>query len=278
MLDNLNRRNFLGKSITAAGAAGLFTASSLGNSGAFPIANKNPGSKPDAQQKTILAIGAHYDDLPFGISGILLDAVQKNYRVVILNIIGDYSNWAPVRDRVKELRANSIRLASERGMEMRFLSYASMQFEVNDKTKREMAEVVAEVQPELAFMLWRRDRHPDHEVAALLSEAALRQPGAILGRPGIKIPKRIYYYDNGPGHTVNFEPDTFVDVSAHWPAAMEWLGRNMAFVRKQTYDPMSPDGSQDVKKKLALYRGMTCGVEYAEALMAYKNYPEVILR
>lgn len=271
MSDNLNRRSFLGKSITAAGAAGMAAANSVS------LAGTAEPAKPAAHQKTILAIGAHYDDCPFGIPGILLDAVQKNYRVVILNIIGDYSNWAPVSDRVEELRANSIRLASERGMEMRFLTYASMQYEVNDKTQREMAEVVADVQPDIAFMLWRRDRHPDHEVASLLSEAALRQPGAILGRPGIRIPKRIYYYDNGPGHTVDFKPDTYVDVSPHWPAAMEWLARNMAFVRKQEYDPGSPDGSQKVKEKLALYRGMACGTEYAEALMAYKAYPEEIL-
>jgi len=110
-----------------------------------------------------------------------------------------------------------------------------------------------------------------------LSEAALRQPGAILNQSGIKIPKRIYYYDNGPGHTVDFEPDTYVNVSAHWPAAMEWLGRNMAFVRKQAYDPKAPDGSQAVKERLAQYRGLACGVDYAEALMAYKDYPAEIL-
>ena len=225
----------------------------------------------------MLAIGAHYDDCPFGIPGILLGAVQKEYRVVILNIIGDYSDWAPVNGRAEKLRETSIRLASERGMEMRFLNYASMDFEVNDKTKRELAEVVAEVQPELALMLWRRDRHPDHEVASLLSEAALRQPSAILGRSGIRPPRRVYYYDNGPGHTVDFEPDTYVDVSAHWSAAMEWLGRNMAFVRNETYDPLSPDGAQAVKEKLAGYRGMACGVKYAEALRSYKAYPSEIL-
>jgi N-acetylglucosamine malate deacetylase 1 len=47
----------------------------------------------------------------------------------------------------------------------------------------------------------------------------------------------------------------------------------MAFVRNRPYDPQSLDASQSVKEVLARYRGLTCGVKYAEAVWAAGAYP-----
>ena len=223
--------------------------------------------------RTILAIGAHYDDCPFGIPGILLQAIKKHQRVVVLSLIGDYTNWPPVKGRERQLRDFSIELAKERGIEMRFLNYASMGFEPTLETKRAAAEVVAEVQPDTAFMLWNRDRHPDHEAASAICHAALHQPARLLGRDNVKTPGRIYWYNNGPGHTIGFEPDTFVDVTAEWPAAMEWLGRLMAFVKNEPYDQAKVEAALDTKTVLARYRGLSCGARYAEAIRGMRAYP-----
>jgi LmbE family N-acetylglucosaminyl deacetylase len=230
-----------------------------------------------AQPKTLLAIGAHYDDCVFGVPGILLQAVRKHYRVVVLSIIGDYTDWAPAKGRAAALRETSEQLAHAHGVELRFLSYASGRYHVNEETKRAVAEVVAEVQPDVAFMLWHQDRHPDHEAAAALSKIALRQAGSILGDARIRAPRQIFCYDNGPGHTIGFEPNTFVDISDDWLSASEWLGQLMAFVRNKPYDPDVPDASVLAKANLARYRGAACGVRHAEALWAMNPRPVEIL-
>jgi len=194
-----------------------------------------------------------------------------------VELIGDYSQWAPAKGRGAELLEVSKTLAHYHGIEMRFLNYASAHFQLNEESKVAVAQVVAEVRPDIAFMLWSHDRHPDHEAASAISRVALRQASSILNDPTVRAPGQIYLYDNGPGHTIGFEPNTFVNVTDVWPGAMDWLGELMAFVQNKTYDPADPGTANLGKANLARYRGAACGVKYAEALWAMNNRPVQIL-
>lgn len=227
--------------------------------------------------KTLLAIGAHYDDCVFGIPGILLQAVRKHYRVVILSVIGDYTNWPPVKGREKELLDGTVQISKEHGVEMRYLKYASHRFDVNLETKQTVAAVVAEVQLDIGFMMWPHDHHHDHEVASTLSKIALQHGDRVVDQRPFKRAQQIYAYDNGPRHTIGFQPNVFVDVTSEWQTAQDWLGRFMALVRNQPYDPKKLDDAQRGKEALARYRGQTCGVQYAEAMWSTTERPRDIL-
>ena len=265
------RRTFL----TAAGAAA--TAGVLGEAS---VAESEGGPRAGSTEKpgTVLAIGSHYDDAPFGIPGILLQAAARGYRVVTLSLIGDYTNWKDVRGRGPELVEGTRKISAEYGAEARFLDYASGKLQFNEESRRAVAEVVAEVKPDVAFMLWSHDQHPDHEVASQLSKVALRLGDRLLPDPFAPFsePRRIYLYDNGPRHTIGFVPDTFVDVTPEWPRAIEWLGRLMALKRNEPYEPGTLDSSQRDKETLARYRGFTCGADYSEAVASGNAYPQAL--
>lgn len=226
---------------------------------------------------TLLAIGAHLDDCIFGIPGIMLQAIRKNYRVVMVAMVGDLSNWPPARGREQALVEGTKQLARDHGAELRVLNFASMQFDVSPDAKEAVAEIVADVQPDVAFTLWPHDTHADHEVSAQVAKVALRHGGRVINPRDVKSPRAIYQFDNGPGHTIGFVPNTFVDITDDWPQAIGWLGKYMALQSDKPYDPNVMDGAQQSKEAIARYRGLTCGVKYAEALWSTASRPQVIL-
>lgn len=265
----------------AAGVANVAGAAGLAAGVTAPTATRaqtpaGPVARGTATRRTILAIGAHYDDCPFGIPGILLQAIARGHRVVILSMIGDYTNWKPVRGRGPALVEGTERVNADFGVESRFLPWASGRLQATEAHRRAVAEVVADVRPDDAFMLWSRDQHPDHEVASELAKSALHLGDRVLADPFAPFvtPRRTYFYDNGPRHTVGFVPDTFVDVTPEWPRAIAWLGRLMAVTRDTAYTDGALDSAQRLKESLARYRGATCGVTYAEALSAANAYPQ----
>jgi LmbE family N-acetylglucosaminyl deacetylase len=264
----MNRRRFL----SAAGAVAA--------AGQASVSARQPQAPTTTTpaRRTILAIGAHYDDSPFGIPGTLLQAVAQGHRVVALAMIGDYSNWKPVRGRGPDIVTGTTRINAEYGVESRFLPWASGMLQSTEAHRRAVAEVVADVKPDTAFVLWSRDQHPDHVVASELSTVALHLGDRVLADPFAPYvtPRRTYMYDNGPRHTIGFVPDTFVDVTKEWPRAIEWLGKLMALTRNESFTAGTLDGSQRLKESLARYRGATCGVTYAEALAAANAYPQTM--
>jgi LmbE family N-acetylglucosaminyl deacetylase len=152
------------------------------------------------------------------------------------------------------LPSSAPRRGRTRRAELRYLGSAAHRFDATSETKRAVAEVVADVKPDVAFLMWPHDRHHDHEVASVLSNLALRHGDRVWDKGLVPVPKRIYAYDNGPRHTIGFEPNTYVDVTPEWPAAADWLGRFMALTRGQPYGRATPDGAVRAKEALDRHR------------------------
>ena len=100
----------------------------------------------------------------------------------------------PTRGREKEFVQGTIDISKEYGTEMHYLKYASHRFDVDQEGKK----AVAEVQPDVAFLMWHQDRHHDHELAAVLSKVALQHGDRLLDKGTFRPAKATYSYDNVP--------------------------------------------------------------------------------
>ena len=61
------------------------------------------------------------DDCEVSAGGLIIKAVNKGHRVVLVNCASDYSTWCVTKGREKDVREKILRKAKEMGVEKRFL-------------------------------------------------------------------------------------------------------------------------------------------------------------
>ncbi len=123
-----------------------------------------------AAERTVLAIGAHPDDVEIGMGGTIAALVAAGHRVTIL----DLTNGEPTpMGSPERRRAESEEAARVLGVARRItLGLPNRYLEDTVENRTAVAEVIREVRPELLFIPYWVDAHPDHVAAERLSEAA----------------------------------------------------------------------------------------------------------
>ncbi|GIU85167.1 MAG: GlcNAc-PI de-N-acetylase [Acidimicrobiales bacterium] len=140
--------------------------------------------------RTVLAVGAHPDDVEFGCGGTLAKWASAGAEVTIAVITdGSIGTWDPGRDpdALREQRRREAERAAEvlgcKGGVV-FLGAPDGFLEANRTLRRELCRVIRDVRPEvvLGHDPWRTDRlHPDHRHAGFLTLDAVciaREPAA----------------------------------------------------------------------------------------------------
>ena len=79
-----------------------------------------------AEKRSVLVIGAHSDECEFCAGGLTLRLIEKGYRAVFLNTVGDLSYWSTVGPRKNEESVEDAkRAAAVLGAEKILLPYNS---------------------------------------------------------------------------------------------------------------------------------------------------------
>jgi len=238
------------------------------------------------ERKTILGVGAHMDDLWYGMGGFALKAVQGGHRVIFINAVGDYSNWPVTKGREADIKPKVRAFAEDKGIEVRFLEYKYEHVPDEAETMTKLAEHCDEIAPDILFFHWFDDTNRDHwKTGAATLYGCLHRSCFLARKPSSEIAEA--YAFQLDAQCRNFVPNVYFDVTETLPDVLEVLitidkiyaeytetnpvrARVEDFTTKRQFE-LTPHSSQ--KFALAITRGAECGVAYAEAYHSYLRRP-----
>jgi len=195
----------------------------------------------------IVALGAHPDDIEYGCGGTLLQAVQNGHEVY-LNVMTE--GLGPV-DRRKEQEA-AARLLGAR--EIIWGGFKDTELAASRELIVAIEKTLNRIKPDIVFVNHSDDAHQDHKNLASSTITACRYIRQVF-----------FYHDYT---TLNFQPDTFVDVGAVLERKKEVLACHASQVGKAY--PTGLDMLESVSA-LAAYYGFMAKVKYAEAFKPLRN-------
>lgn len=146
------------------------------------------------QKLDILAIGAHPDDVEIGMGGTVARLLDDGWRVGILDLTnGEPTPMGTVEKRVAESKEAARLLGIT---ERVTLDFPNRYLADSVETRTRVAEVIRECRPDILFIPYWQDAHPDHVAASQLADAARfyakLTKTQMRGEPFY--PRRVFYY------------------------------------------------------------------------------------
>jgi len=123
--------------------------------------------------KTILAFGAHPDDVEWRVSGTLLRFSRIAYKTHIIDLTrGEKAILGTPEEREKEAMKAAKILKAEREI----LDFGDKNIKVDKKSKLVIQQIIEKYKPNIIFSPYYQDEHLDHENTGKL----LKQHGPIF--------------------------------------------------------------------------------------------------
>lgn len=218
--------------------------------------------------KRIIIISAHPDDEILGAGGTLLKHIENGDEVYWLITTNISEDKGFTKERVN-LRQQEIRKVEKAlGVKSTFLlNYPTMQLSYSTIIGMvpRISEIFNEVKPEIIYCVNRSDAHSDHRItfdAVMACTKSFRYPFI----------KKVLLYECisetefAPALPEKvFIPNYFVDVSKHFTKKLEI----MKIYESELGEHPFPRSLRNIEA-LAVFRGASVGVEYAEAFQLIK--------
>lgn len=218
----------------------------------------------------ILAIGAHPDDVEINCGGTLAKYVKQGHKVFTATTTsGNVGSATLSMEEIAKIRKEEAkRAAAHIGAEYLCLDYDDEMFFEDREARLALINLVRYCKPDVILTHSPHDYNPDHELTSKIArDIAVMIPVAKIVTPNPPCPTipKLIYFETVSG--VGFVPTDYVDISdvIETKIAMCYEHQSQISWMRANY---GKDENFDFFKKTRLmnaYRGMQCGVEYAEA-------------
>ena len=217
----------------------------------------------------VMAIGAHPDDLEILCAGTLARYVAEGHEVVMCHIAdGDRGSYEHTREEIRAIRDEEARAAAAIiGAEYMALGMADGEVNAADPGQRErVTEAIRVARPDVVIAHSPNDYMTDHVEASRLafdSSFMATLPLFETASPHLAEVPALVYMETVTGN--DFVPVEFVDISAHIETKLNALDQHQSQLRWLA----DHDGVDmlDQIRTVSRYRGLQCGVEYAEGFV-----------
>lgn len=225
----------------------------------------------------VLAISCHPDDVEVNCAGTLAKCVKRGDKVTICHVAnGNLGHVEIAPDELREIRReeakNSGALA---GIEVITCDIGDVRVYDGCKEQRDkVVDVIRRVKPDFIITHAPNDYMPDHvAVSKLVFDAsfAASVEHYETGVAGAADLTPIYYMDTTAG--VNFIPTEYVDITEEIDLKLEMLECHVSQM-KWMRDHDNIDFAEFVKT-CSRYRGLQCGVGYAEGFTQCLAWPKI---
>ena len=226
----------------------------------------------------VLAIGCHPDDMEISCSGTLAKCVKRGDKVTVCHVAnGNLGHEIISPDELRVMRREEARSAGKlAGIEVVTLDIGDLLPNAANIEHRDMVvELIRKVQPDFIITHSPTDYMPDHrEVSKLVFDASFAASVPQYGKGGKAAVTPIYYMDNLAG--LNFNPTEYVDITDEIDLKIDMLECHVSQL-KWMRDHDHIDFAEFVRS-CSRFRGLQCGVQYAEAFSQEMVWPKVTTR
>lgn len=226
----------------------------------------------------VLAIGCHPDDIEVNCVGTLIKCVKRGDKVTACHVAnGNMGHELIMPDELRKIRAEEAKKAGAlAGIEVISCDIGDLRvYEGSEEQRNKVVDVIRKVQPDMIITHSPTDYMPDHvAVSRLVFDAAFAAsvPHYETAVSGASKVTPIYYMDNTEG--VNFIPTEYVDITEEIDLKMEMLECHVSQLKwLRDHDDIDFAG---VVRVCSRYRGIQCGVQYAEGFTQCLAWPKMI--